>query len=74
MLITENTWNISELYCPGLMSEEAFSLVSYLKAQLLKENWIEADVGDSCPSLPACQKPKSKHIAVDSTENHKEHI
>lgn len=56
------------------MSEEAFSPVSYSKAQLLKENWTEADVGDSFPSPPACQKPKSKNIAADSTEHHKEHI
>lgn len=52
------------------MSEQAFSPVSYFK-----ENWAEAEVGDSCPSLPACQKPKSNlHIAADFTENNKEHI
>lgn len=74
MLRTENIWNISELFCPGLMSEEAFSPVSYLRA-LLKENWTEADVGDSSPSLPACEKPKSNlHIAADFTEPNKEHI
>lgn len=43
-----------------------------LKAQLTEENWIEADVYDCLPQLPACPKPKCKHAALDSTENHKE--
>jgi len=46
--------------------------VSDLQAQLITENWIGTDAYDFFPPGSACQKPKSKHVALDSTENHKE--